>query len=352
MRKRLQAASHKASVGIVEVAQAAGVSTASVSRVVNAPDSVTTKTRQSVQDAIKELGYIPNGAARALSSQRSQVIAAIIPTIDHSIFAHGIQALQSRLQQQGFHLLLAASNYDPQQEYALCQNFLEQQVAGIIMMGEMHLPGCIKLLERECIPYVNAGTYSPINEAYCVGNDNAAASAKAVKYLLDLGHRKFAMIAGISEDNDRASNRIKGVQCELRKHNLYISESRLIEMPYEIENGRSAFRHLMQQQDPATAVLCGNDVLAFGAILEAPRINVDIPRQVSVVGFDDLVLSRHLKPSLTTIQIPTELMWTRAADVLLGILRGADMPRATEIDVNLVVRESTAPPQATGELAS
>ena len=91
----------------------------------------------------------------------------------------------------------------------------------------------------------------------------------------------------------------------------------------------------MQQQEPATAVMCGNDVLAFRAILEAPRINVDISGQVSVVGFDDLVLLQHLKSSLTTIQIPTKLMWTRAADILSGILRGADMPRATEINVNL-----------------
>lgn len=340
MRKPLQSKSLRNVVSIFDVASEAGVSTASVSRVLNNPDKTKKKTRDAVQLAIKRLGYIPNGAARALSSRNSRVIGAIIPTIDNSIFAQGIQALQSYLDKKGYFLLLGASNYDPAQEYALCQNYLVQQVAGIIMMGNTHLPECAAMLAKEHTPFVNTGTYSSDGN-YCVGFDNAKAAALAVRYLIDLGHTEFAMIAGITKDNDRAAERVKGVKDALAPSGLALEKGRLLERHYEIEEGGAAFRHLMQADRPPTAIVCGNDVLAFGAILEGNRLGIDIPKQVSVIGFDDLVLSRHLSPSLSTIQIPTEEMWCRAADTLLALLADQEVPKAIEIDVSLVVREST-----------
>lgn len=345
LRKPLQIKSSRNIVSIFDVAKEAGVSTASVSRVLNAPDKTKQKTRIAVQNAVKKLGYIPNGAARALSSRNSRVIGAIIPTIDNSIFAQGIQALQSYLDKKGYFLLLGASNYDPEQEYQLCQNYLVQQVAGIITMGNTHLPECIQMLDKEHTPFVNTGTYSTDGN-YCVGFDNAKAASQAVKYLVDLGHKEFAMIAGITKDNDRAAERVNGVKQELRRHGLTLPKERILERSYEIEEGAAAFRHLMQKPDKPTAIICGNDVLGFGAILEAPRIGLRIPDNVSVMGFDDLVLSRHLSPSLTTIQIPTEEMWCRAADTLLALLNQEEAPKAIEISVSLVVRESTGvPPQ-------
>lgn len=344
MRKPLQIKSSRNIVSIFDVAREAGVSTASVSRVLNAPDRTKTKTRLAVQEAIRKLGYIPNGAARALSSRNSRVVGAIIPTIDNSIFAQGIQALQSYLDKKGYFLLIGASNYDPAQEFALCQNFLVQQVAGIIMMGNTHLPDCIRMLRKEDTPFVNTGTYSTDGN-YCVGFDNAKAAAKAARYLIELRHTEFAMISGITQDNDRATQRVAGLIGELERNGLRLPKDRLLERRYEIEEGAAAFRHLMRQPNPPTAIVCGNDVLGFGAILEAGKIGVDIPGDVSVIGFDDLVLSRHLTPSLTTIQIPTEVMWCRAADTLLALLDDAEAPVAIEIDVSLVVRESTAAPK-------
>ena len=122
-----------------------------------------------------------------------------------------------------------------------------------------------------------------------------------------------------------------------------------MERRYEIDEGAAAFRHLMRLDEPPTAVVCGNDVLAFGAILEANKSGVAIPGDVSVIGFDDLALSKHLKPSLSTIQIPTEDMWCRAADTLLSRLEGIESPIAIEIDVSLVVRESTGIPRSAAE---
>ena len=346
LRKPLQRKEDRNIVSIFDVAEEAGVSTASVSRVLNSPDSTKERTRTAVEAAIKKLGYIPNGAARALSSRNSRVIGAIIPTIDNSIFATGIQALQSYLHTKGYFLLLGSSNYDPELEYELCQNFLVQQVAGIIMMGSTHLPECVSMLTKEGTPLISTGTYKT-DGSYCVGFDNSSAAALAAKYLIDLGHQDFAMIAGITKDNDRAAERITGIRSELRKFDLELSEDRVLERRYEIDEGAAAFRHLMSLDQPPTAIVCGNDVLGFGAILEANKSGIDIPRDVSVIGFDDLVLSKHLKPSLSTVQIPTEEMWCRAADTLLARLGGLEPPRAIEIDVSLVVRESTGVPKWT-----
>jgi LacI family transcriptional regulator len=332
-------------VDIFDVADEARVSTASVSRVLNAPDKTKAKTRTAVEKAVKKLGYIPNGAARALSSRNSRVIGAIIPTIDNSIFARGIQALQSYLQDKGYYLLLGSSNYDPEQEYQLCQNYLVQQVAGIIMMGNTHLPKCIYMLDKEQTPFVNTGTYSEDGN-YCVGFNNRKAASIAAKSLVELGHRKFAMIAGITKDNDRAAERVEGIVQELARSGVELPKHRLLERRYEIEEGAAAFRLLMQLEDPPTAIICGNDVLGFGVILESRKIGVKIPDQVSVIGFDDLVLSKHLTPSLSTIRIPTQEMWCRAADTLLALLEDKEAPKAIEIDVSLVLRESTCvPPQ-------
>ncbi len=333
-------------MSIFDVAEEAGVSTASVSRVLNSPDSTKQKTRNAVEKAIKKLGYIPNGAARALSSRNSRVIGAIIPTIDNSIFATGIQALQSYLHTKGYFLLLGSSNYDPELEFELCQNFLVQQVAGIIMMGSTHLPECVSMLNKEGTPFVNTGTYDTKGN-YCVGFNNRYAAALAARYLVDLGHREFGMIAGITKYNDRALERISGIREELDRHGLSLRDERVLERRYEIDEGGAAFRHLMALKDPPTAIVCGNDVLGFGAILEANKNGIDIPGEVSVIGFDDLVLSKHLKPSLSTIQIPTEEMWCRAADTLLARLDGLETPTAIEIDVSLLVRESTGVPRST-----
>lgn len=343
VRKALQTRSDRKVVSIFDVAREAGVSTASVSRVLNAPASTKAKTRSAVAAAIKQLGYIPNGVARALSSRNSRVVGAIIPTIDNSIFATGIQALQSHLHSKGYQLLLGSSNYDPELEYELCQNFLVQKVAGIIMMGGMQTPECVNMLTREGTPFVNTGIYRT-DGGYCVGFNNRSAAALAAKYLIDLGHREFAMIAGITKHNDRATERVMGIRDELAKHRIELRNDTLLECRYEIDEGGAAFRHLMGLERRPTAIVCGNDVLGFGAILEANRNGIDIPGEVSVIGFDDLVLSRHLKPSLSTIQIPTKDMWCRAADTLMALLEGLESPVAVEIDVNLVVRESTGVP--------
>ena len=341
---RLQSRARR--VGLRDVAELAGVSVASVSRVLNDPDRVAESTRAGVRQAIHELGYIPDGNARALSRQRSDNVGAIVPTIDNAIFAGGIEALQKRLNEQGYNLLLATSGYDPAAEYHQCRNLVMSGVGAIWFMGETHLPETYALLQQHDVRYVNTGTYAADPPHPCVGFDNRAAAARASNYLLDLGHSRIGVLAGIRRDNDRAANRVRGVSEAMAARGLDLPADRIVEQPYTLDGGAQGLRILMSGDQPPTAIFCGNDVLACGAALEAPRLGLRVPADLSIVGFDDLELASHVEPNLTTVRVPTAEMGRKAADYLIGALEGRDVPRATEIKVSLIVRDSTAPPPA------
>ncbi|MDA8108998.1 MAG: LacI family DNA-binding transcriptional regulator [Betaproteobacteria bacterium] len=329
--------------GIRDVARRAGVSTASVSRAVNRPETVSPEIRAKVERAVRQLGYVPNAGARALTLNRSHTLGAVIPTIDNAIFAKGIEALQKHLARFKYHVLLATSGYDPERESEQAVNLAARGVDGLIFMGESHTDDLKRFLARREIPYVNTGTYDARSAAACVGFDNAEAIERAIRFLLDLGHRRIAMLAGITRDNDRMIERVRGVRRALRAAGLDLPRERLAERSFDVGEAREGLRALMAAAPAPTAVVCANDVLAHGALIEAAALGVRVPEALSIVGFDDLEIARHLRPSLTTVHVPTEEMWQRAADYLLATIEGRTAKRHTRIEVTLVVRESTGP---------
>jgi LacI family transcriptional regulator len=329
---------------IEDVARAAGVSTATVSRVLNRPGEVRDALRQKVLSAVAELGYVPNAGARAMKLRRSGTVGAIFPTVDNAIFAKAIDALQRRLAESGLQLLLATSGYDPATETRQALNLLTCGVDALVLCGVGQREELLQQLRQRGVPVVQVMSWPAPPDRVAVGFDNARAMAQVVRYLLDLGHRHIAMLAGQTRDNDRAAARVAGVRDALRAAGLSLPASRLVERPYELGAARDGLRVLLQADPAPTAVVCGNDVLATGALLEAARLGVAVPEQLSIVGFDDLELAGHLQPGLTTVRVPAEEMWRLAADRVLDALRGVEVPRATEIEVALVVRGSTAPP--------
>jgi LacI family transcriptional regulator len=177
-----------------------------------------------------------------------------------------------------------------------------------------------------------------------VGFDNARAMGQVVRYLLDLGHRRIAMLAGVTRDNDRAAARVRGVREALAAAGLSLPAHRLVEHPYGLAPAREGLRQLMEAAPAPTAVVCGNDVLALGALLEAQHLGLHVPRDLSIVGFDDLELASHVQPALTTVHVPAEALWRRAAERALAMVRGEPPARDPAVEVSLVVRGSTAPP--------
>lgn len=319
----------------------AGVSTASISRALNTPGSVSAELRARIDAAIAELGYIPDAAARALSSRRTRTIGAIIPTVDNAMFARGIEALQRYLSSQDYLLLLATSGYDPEVEHRQAQNMVSRGIDGLILRGDVHTPALRRLLAMQRIPFVNVGVYHPDKPYASVGADNESAARRACEYLLSLGHTRIGVVAALGRHNDRASARVQGIRQALEAAGLDMRPQWYIEVPYKLDDARQAARTLLACDPRPTAVICGNDVLAYGVLLEAERQGLRLPGDLSVMGFDDLEWSRHLRPSLTTMHLPTDEVWTRAGEYLVRTLAGEAAPLHHEVDATLVVREST-----------
>lgn len=327
-----------------DVAKAAGVSTATVSRVINQPDSVRAGIRQRVESTITELNYVADAAARALASKRSRCIGAVIPTLANAIFADGIEAFESRLNHASFSLMLTSSGYDLQHELTQVKTLIERGVDAIMLVGLNHDPLIYTLLQQRNIPYVLTWAYRSDCPHPCVGFDNYAAAKLIPLHLKSLGHQNFAIISGIAKGNDRAFDRLTGMQDLLTAQGIKLPKESIIECNYELEAGRAACRQLLQLPKPPSAILCSNDVLAAGAILECQASGIKVPTEVSIAGFDDLALSANLTPSLTTIHIPFKLMGQRAAQYLIDRLAGLNPPAQQQLEVELRLRHSTAAP--------
>lgn len=332
------------SVDIRAVAEHAAVSIATVSRAINKPEQVRAELRSRIEASIVELGYIPDAAARSLSSRKTLTIGAIIPTVDNAMFARGIDALQRYLTSQGYLLLLATHNYDPEIEFKQVQNMVSRGIDGLILRGDVHTDGLRHLLAAQRIPFINVGVYQPDRPWPCVGVDNDLVGWQACRFLVSQGHTRIGMVAARNHNNDRASARVVGVKRALRESGLTLPDAWYVEVPYRMDDARQASRALLMQSDKPTALICGNDVIAYGVLAEAANRGIDVPKDLSVIGFDDLEWSRHQRPTLTTMHMPIDEVWTRGGEYIVNTLGGRPAILHHEVQASLVVRESTAAP--------
>jgi LacI family transcriptional regulator len=330
-----------------DVATRAGVSTASVSRSINFPETVSEEVRLKVAFAMQELNWIPHGAARALASRRTGIVGAIIPALGHQNFATVIEALQEGLQKGGYTLLLGVSNFSPERELEQARRMVERGVECLVVLGEQHAPKLYSTLEAHNIPCLVLYTTGRGSDRACIGFDNYAASRRLVQYLLDLGHREFGMIAHPAEGNDRIQQRLAAVRETLAEQGRAIRPAHFAAVPmFSLAFGRQGLAEILGARPCPTAILCTNDYLAAGAILEARARGVAVPQDISIAGFDDIELAAHLDPPLTTVRVPDLIMGERAAQHIVSLLRGEAPPPPLEIEAPLIVRGSTGPPPA------
>jgi len=274
--------------------------------------------------------------------KRTSSIGVIVPTLDNAIFAQGLEEFQRQLSQSGYQMLVASTNYDPEIENQQMRNLLLQGVEGIAMFGSSQKLELIRLLRTRKLPYIHIGTLDTPLNGYAAGFDNKKTIQLGVEYLVQVGHRNFGMIAGKTENNDRARDRVDGVVELLKRNRIFLKKESIIEVPYQIQDARIALKKLLQINPKISAVVCGNDVLAIGALLEAQSQGIKIPYQCSILGFDNLELSRHIQPSLSTIHIDAIGMWSKAAHHLMSQINGINrLPRKILADVSLVIRDST-----------
>ena len=329
-----------------DVAKTAGVSTATVSRCLNSPERVVESTRKRVMSAVDTLGYTPNFGARVMAAKRTFTIGAIIPTMENAIFARGLQAFQEELHKRGYTLLVSSSAYQPEVEEEQIRALVARGADGLLLIGHDRDPSLYRYLERQEVPTLVAWTFAPETGQPSVGFDNRASMCALAQEVLKLGHRNIGVISGITQGNDRARQRLEGTKDALRAAGLDPACLTIIETAYEIESGGDAFDTLMSTAIPPTAVLCGNDVLAVGALRAARERGLDVPGDVSITGFDDIELARIVLPALTTVHVPHREMGRRAACELVDMVERKSIGASTELQTSVQIRDSLGPPKS------
>jgi len=299
-------------VRLEEVALEAGVSAATVSRVLNNASLVTQDLRDKVLKATSKLGYVAHGAARALASRRSRVLGAVVPNLSNTIFSDMIEGLD-----------------------------------GLVLVGVTHSKELELLLKSSGIPFVQTWAPARASGHPTIGYDNATAARLLVDHLVGLGHRDIGVVAGLTQHNDRVRARIAGLRTAMRRHRIPLPADRIVQAEYRIAKVREAFRELQRKGELPTALIANNDIVALGLLLEAQAQGIRVPAQLSIVGVGDLEIVTHMRPPLTTVRSPKHTIGAMAADYLLARISGYDFAIPEELPLELVVRGSTAPPRTT-----
>ena len=330
--------------GAKHVALLAGVSTATVSRALNTPDTVDPATLQRVRDAMAKLRYVPHGAARSLRSQRSRMVGAIVPSFDYALYARTTSALQQRLGEDGYSVVLAEHHYDLAQELQVARQLIEHGVDAFVFVGIDHDPRLFALLEDYGKPFVLTWGVDAANGHPWIGFDNRAAAYEMAMHLVGLGHRRFGLLSAPLEGNDRGRERGAGFRAALADAGLRLPESHVQYARIGLGAAQEAMERLLALKDRPTAVLATNDVLAVGAMVACRQAGVRIPEEISITGVDNTDLGATQTPALTSVRTPIVEIGRAAAEQLIARLEGRAFVASQMLPFELVFRGSTAAP--------
>ena len=322
-----------------DVAREAGVSVATVSRVLNKSDRVIAATRDRVRQAIEVLNFVPNAAARTMNSGRTQTIGTLVPTLDHSIFARYLNALEDHLSDCGYSLVVAMTDGLPDVEERKALGLLEMGVEGLIVSGKTHTVGFDALVARFQVPVLITSYFDPSALYPTVGYDNIAIAKNALRYLHGLGHKDVAVVHGPPEVNDRISARIAGIQSLSDMVSL-----EFLTVSMDVAGGADAVRRIMAKPAPPSAMLCLSDVQALGALFEFQRLGLSLPRDLHLMGFDNLEWSAMSEPGITSIDLPAELMGRAAAQAMVDWIATGNPAEPLSLAADLIERGSTGAP--------
>lgn len=336
--------SPRKSVTIRWLAQQAGVSVATVSRALRQPETVAPRTRERILELVDRYRFVPDGRAVTLSSRRSGVVGLIVPTISNSIYAAFTEAIQSRLQEEGLSLLIANANYSAETEREIILKLIESRAEGVVLTGYDRDPALYALLRQYDIPFVVTWSISPERTVPAISFDNRRAAAEATEMLIKLGHRRIGLMCGITAINDRAAQRFEAYREVLMRHDIVFDPEIVAERPFDIEAATEAAARMVSMANPPTAIFCANDIQAIGTLFACQRLKIRVPEDLSIIGFDDLPITRVVNPPLSTVHVPAHRMGNAAADALIGASRKQIPVLSQTIQTELIMRGSAAPP--------
>jgi LacI family transcriptional regulator len=332
---------------VKQVAALAGVSTTTVSRFFSDPDRVHPDTFKRVEWAIAQLGYVPLASARELRAGRSLSVGIIVPTLMNELYAKAVDVLEERLNALGFTVLLTCHRNTPEIELQCARALLSRQVEALVMIGAQHHPELIPMIRRQNVPYVLMWAIDPSGSHSVVGYDNRLAMRHLTEHLVELGHRRFAVLAGPLAVQDILQQRLDGIKDALVNAGISLRHDRVIPTSYEIESIRSAARALLLSEPAPTALICSNDLIAAAAIAECHALDIAVPEEVSVTGFGDWQLAELVSPTLTTVRSNPVRIGELTATLLASKLNGVpeSSPAQSQFDAQLVRRGSSAAPR-------
>lgn len=334
---------------IQDVARVAGVSTATVSRALSKPDTVSDTTRDHVLKAVRSTGYNADHAARNLRRRRAGAVVVLVPNLGNPFFSEILASIEATMSSAGYNVLIVDTLQSPRRKQQILNHLHNNSADGMIVLdGSMADAFCEQAaLTPSASPIVFACEWSDKLAFPSVRADNHAGAGLAIRHLLELGHTRIGHVAG-PRDNVLTIARYQGAAAELMASGADVREDWIFDGGFSLEAGSLAAKKWFDLTDRPTGMFCSSDEIAFGFISGLNEHGVRVPQDVSVVGFDDIDIARHFIPPLTTIRQPRTDMGAVAAELVLSYISTAASPKLQErllLPVELVVRGSTTVPQ-------
>ncbi|CAN7450870.1 LacI family transcriptional regulator [Phenylobacterium sp. LjRoot164] len=330
---------------IQDVARDAGVSTATVSRVFSAPELVLEGTRQKVMEAVNRLGYEPNFAAKSLRTLRTEKILVTVPDISNPFFSRVIRGVEEAAHAAGYSVLLGDTRHQEEREEQYATMLRRKEADGLIFLGH-RLPDTLVDMVAAMgprTPIVNGCEFAPDLGVASAHIDNTAAAQEVMDHLYGLGHVRVGVITGPLA-SPLSADRLAGVRAAAERHGQ-TAALQVITGDFTIESGLHQAAVLLEGQNRPTATFCFSDEMAMGALEAIRRAGLSCPRDISLVGFDDIRFAEYLAPQLTTVSQPMDAIGHEVVRLLLDILKGrATTLQQVTLPHRLIVRASTAAP--------
>ncbi|AMK00226.1 LacI family transcriptional regulator [Alteromonas macleodii] len=325
---------------IYQVAERAGVSLSTVSRVLNGKASVNKVLKERVEKAVKELNYRPNSVARSLANNRTDSVGVLVPELNAPFFGDLMQAVESTLRAADKHVIISVGRNCLETEKDAVEFLISRNCDALIMHAEALSDEYLLELNQSKLPVALVNRQVEGLPEACTSLDNEKGGYLATRHLLELGHKDIAYISGPTDKCD-ASLRFEGHKRALSEAGLPLNRQLIFNGDYSEEDGKIGLLELMARDVPFTALVCANDWMASGAISCARDLGMSLPNDLSVVGFDDVVFAHHVFPRLTTVSNPIAEMAEMSAKYILNKVYGQANNVQLYFEPSLVVREST-----------
>jgi DNA-binding LacI/PurR family transcriptional regulator len=328
-------------VTLNDLAKELHLSIATMSRALSRPETVAPETRRRVLEAVKKSGYRPNGIARSLRTQETRTIGIVVSDIRNPFFAAIVKAVDDVARANRYTVLICNADEDGKNEEAALQLFLDRQVSGVIHCSTGANLDLLHEFQRRGVPIIDLDRQSGLEDVDTVVLDNEAGASLAANHLVELGHRRIGFIAG-PRHLSNSQKRLEGFRKALRRAGVLLTRDLVEYGDFREESGYQAARKLLELPNPPSALFVSNNEMTAGALAAIRDRGVRVPRDLSLVGFDDARWARYLDPPLTVVAQPTQAMGQKAGEMLLTRLRRKNGPQLAVFEPQLVIRGSTA----------